>query len=669
MPTFRRRANLQPVATQDEDESKRKAGAKTKPSLFKLWVLELICFFFAAATVLVICVVLWHYNGRPLPDWPYGLSVNTLLSILSTVLRACLLAVLASIMGQAKWTWLRSGPRPIDDLQKFDRASRGLVGAFLIVGLLARRFLRSVVPLLSVIAIILSVAIGPFVQQAVATVICDKPGNFGEAVIPSAQNLPGKDAYFRTGAGIWEPGKGLQSAFLSSLTESGRANTRLQFECDTGNCTFPITKRSHTLYVSYVQQHKDGLDSFFMGDLEVFQTLGFQNGTKLAVGQVYNLTLPPDHLEVSASSVADIAMLSIAPYSSSKNFSQPNAALCSLYFCRQDIEPTVQRSELTEKVVSTTLVPLVVQDEPEDSAYHYRLLAKSPCLVNGKTYTAANFSMLKGQSPDRIFQKLKVDNETMEVPSDCVYSVESYYAISISQWLGRMLFNGHCSELASAFSSVVQCDTKFWLANLFDAGSTAFAHYDHLFKEIAASVTVFLRMDGFGPLNYSSKTPLPEGPKGQIKGTAVQKTACLVVHWEWLLYSGILCLLTGILFLATVISSYRLSNHVPIWKSSLLPLLCLDIQPDKEAPNQRILNTQRQHLDKIETTAKSTCISLETDAEDVELLIASGATDPVEDSHANSAFVSITTRSSEDPGSYPPPLPLRPSASNQRVSS
>ncbi|TQV90916.1 short-chain dehydrogenase [Cordyceps javanica] len=673
-----RRAQSQLIAIHDDDESNPKAKAQKNPSLFKYWVLELICFFLAAAAVLVIHVILWRYNHRPVPDWPYGLSVNTLLSILSTVLRACLLAVLASIMGQAKWTWLHGGPRPIDDLQTFDQASRGLFGALLIIKLLAQRFSQSFVPLLSVIVIIFSVAIGPFVQQAVATVICDKPGSFGEASLPYAQNLPGKDGYFRTGAGLWEPGKGLQSAFLTSLTEPGRKNTKLQFECDTGNCTFPVTNGvthstlamcSRCVDVSTQitrRQHSGSFDSYFMGPLEVFHSKGFQNGTKLAVGPAYNVTIPPDLLQISGSSVANITMLSLSPYvDQTGNLSRPNAALCIMYFCRQDIEPAVQRSELTEKVVSTTLVPIVVQDEPQDFAYHDRLLAKSPCLVNGKAYTAANFSSLKSQPNDRTFRTLTIDNQTVEVPSYCVYSVGPYYATSISQWLQRMLFNGHCSTLSSAQTSVVQCDDKFWLANLFDPVNTTFAYHNHLFEELAASVTVFLRMDGIGPLNYSSDASRPEGSKGQIKGTAVQKTACLVVHWEWLLYSSILCFLTTIVFFATLISSHRLRNHVPIWKSSLLPLLCLDIQPDKEAPNQRILNTQRQDLDQIETAAKSTCISLETNAEDVELLPVS-ETDVVDESPTRSAFVSIPTRSSEDLGSYSPPVRIRPSALNTR---
>ncbi|KAJ6779562.1 hypothetical protein PWT90_10014 [Aphanocladium album] len=644
----------------DQDEINVKARTHLKHSLLRYWVWEFASLFLAGASILAICFVLTFYNGRPLPEWPYGLSINTLLSVLSTVLRACLIAVLTSIIGQAKWQWLCNGPRPIDDLQMFDQATRGLVGSFPVIKILAQRFLESIIPLLSVIVVILSVAIGPFVQQAVRTVICDKPGNFGEASLPVVQILPGNDGYFRTGAGMYEPGKGLQGILLNALTKSGRGNVKLQFECTTGNCTFPAEKgvihstlamcsKCFDLSAKLIhQEYPNGTDTFRLGDVEVSRRPGLQ-GTKLAVGTIYNIPLPSELLQVSVSSVANISILSLAPDSFTNKTAVPHAAICSLYFCKQDFEAVVEQSQLTEKLVSTTLLPIVVQEEP---LYHYRLLAKSPCLVDGDIYTPANFSSLRGKTPDRTFKKLEIDNQIVDVPSDCIYSVNPWYATSITQWLQKTLFNGHCEELASASAHVVECGNKFWLANFFDKDNTTLAYHEQLLRELAASVTVFLRMDA---------------PKKLIEGIAEQKTACLELQWAWLLYSVILCFLTGTLLLATLISAYRQNGNMPIWKSSLLPLLCLDIQPDKQASHQRVLNTEKRDLYELGTMAKYTNISFGNDADNIELLSKPKITHDADEVHAGSAFTGITLHSPDDTGSRRAPSLPSFSTSNFQV--
>lgn len=85
-------------------------------------------------------VVVAHvYNGKDsqnlgLPD---GLSLNGLISILSTINRAALMVPVGSVMSQELWLWLSSKRRReghqavLGDLEKSDAASRGAWGSLL----------------------------------------------------------------------------------------------------------------------------------------------------------------------------------------------------------------------------------------------------------------------------------------------------------------------------------------------------------------------------------------------------------------------------------------------------------------------------------------------------------------------------------------------------------
>ena len=88
--------------------------------------------------MVVIALVLWVYNGKGIPQLPYGVTLNTLISILATTSRSLLLLIAASVIGQDKWLYFRRF-QPLIDMQTFDGASRGPFGA---LGLLSIKFWR-----------------------------------------------------------------------------------------------------------------------------------------------------------------------------------------------------------------------------------------------------------------------------------------------------------------------------------------------------------------------------------------------------------------------------------------------------------------------------------------------------------------------------------------------
>ena len=90
---------------------------------------EVLAILISDLTLLAIVVILRKYNNRPIPRLPHNVLLNFVISTLATVSKSSLLLVVASAIGQFKWLWISDRHRPLRDLQVFDEASRGPLGA------------------------------------------------------------------------------------------------------------------------------------------------------------------------------------------------------------------------------------------------------------------------------------------------------------------------------------------------------------------------------------------------------------------------------------------------------------------------------------------------------------------------------------------------------------
>lgn len=57
------------------------------------------------------------------------MSLNTLLSWLSTVDKGCILFPVSATLSQLMWVWFAERKRPLSGLTVFDNASRGIYGS------------------------------------------------------------------------------------------------------------------------------------------------------------------------------------------------------------------------------------------------------------------------------------------------------------------------------------------------------------------------------------------------------------------------------------------------------------------------------------------------------------------------------------------------------------
>jgi len=111
---------------------------KRFPSIFQVWWLELLSCLIVIGMLFAVVGTLSPHQGKPLPQWPYNLSINTVISIYFIVIKAAMLLVLSEGLGQLKWNWFEQA-RPLNQLNQYDSASRGPWGCLVLLPTLRGR--------------------------------------------------------------------------------------------------------------------------------------------------------------------------------------------------------------------------------------------------------------------------------------------------------------------------------------------------------------------------------------------------------------------------------------------------------------------------------------------------------------------------------------------------
>lgn len=210
-----------------------------------------------------------------------------------------------------------------------------------------------------------------------------------------------------------------------------------------------------------------------------------------------------------------------------------------------------------------------------DDLFYYSFL--DPCIIEGTVYTNANISQVPG---DLITIRQSNDSEVTG-PKLCLYGA-SYGAIST---LGNVLSTSAFNMVASGDDSrgpcipnfdytKMRCLSTWWLEPLLNGGNASFDSISAVMSRMADAITNQLRMNGTDWY----------GNPSNVTGTAFQTVVCTQFQWGWLLFPASVVLASAVLLVATAwrSSSSRWgkvrSNRgglqgLPVWKSSILPLL------------------------------------------------------------------------------------------------
>ncbi|KAJ0161694.1 hypothetical protein CTA2_5795 [Colletotrichum tanaceti] len=143
------------------------------------WVFEILALVISTVCLLGIVTTLLLHGNRPLPQWPFSISINALISALSTVSRSTLAVAVSAAISQRQWIRLDEDSHPLADLEIHDSASRGPWGSMSLLF----SFRWSDAASLGALITVLSLAMGPFTQQI--TAFENAPTPFGISNISS----------------------------------------------------------------------------------------------------------------------------------------------------------------------------------------------------------------------------------------------------------------------------------------------------------------------------------------------------------------------------------------------------------------------------------------------------------------------------------------------------
>lgn len=337
----------------------------------------------------------------------------------------------------------------------------------------------------------LSLAIGPFTQQAIKNVPCEKdvPIDIPEtssssrpsAQIPVAHQVLGISAT-RYGAGLFSMSADVKGAIVNGLSDPNGNLSAVSASCGSGNCTFPeyssagvcskcadvtslITEvlfnqtnsGSPVLYSNLTLPN--GLSIGGSPSDQPSQWLNISTDRSLGWAQISDSAM----LAGLSASIYNFTLLQITDANCSITINSTNqfgtvyynydcpqhgktfspgwknygflATSCALYPCAKTYHSKVTNGILDEQVSAET--PLVKDTSKAASALPDQVGFNSPCVVDGRYYDLANISKVPSQH--RSFNTTGISGKNMTVPSECYYSVSGVWSRALTLFLGTTL--------------------------------------------------------------------------------------------------------------------------------------------------------------------------------------------------------------------------------------
>lgn len=113
------------------------AGLRT---LASDWNLELFALVSSAVSLGALTILLARQDGQPLSTWTLPLSLNTVVSLLSVIIKTPLAFVVGTCLGQGKWAWFSKRQGPLSAFLAIEEAGRGPLGSFTLMWRLRFRY-------------------------------------------------------------------------------------------------------------------------------------------------------------------------------------------------------------------------------------------------------------------------------------------------------------------------------------------------------------------------------------------------------------------------------------------------------------------------------------------------------------------------------------------------
>ena len=546
------------------------------------------CCLLVLAALIAIVGIVYPYQGNPLPDWPYNISINTLVAVFIAISKSAMLLVITQGLSHLKWNWFRK-KRPLQDITRYDMASRGPWGSLrLLFHLRGRDFVAT----LGAIVTVLAIAMDPFAQQIIRYYSCSIPATDAPASIPRT-NL-----YDETGwhlfAGASTVPLGMVGAINSGVFSTGAT---VPFNCPTGNCTFSGNYHS----VGFCSTCSDAtsnitvtnMTSHIQGDTEpvLITNYSLPSGSSLVYsefseGETFFMMTSPDGgstidmIGIQLQGAVDDAQCH-ATGNKSFGCSGIGAATCQIIPCVRTFNGNISDGNLTEHSIGSW----TEWGSHSGGGYDENLAAVNvDCLSQSdrQSVEAAGYKLEPGthwlayndtlNDMDGTWANETVSNATNSkelqgiVSDHCIYQMFVVTAASID-FFWDSYFNGTMTQEEDEPTGPAVVSTFFNMWNV------SFDRIESIFSNVSDSMTTYIRQNG----NHSQSEP--------VRGHAQRETTCVRVHWWWLAYPAFLAGLMLFFFVIMIFVTRKGHDQAYDWKSSPLALLYHGL--DQDTLNQR----------------------------------------------------------------------------------
>ncbi|KAI1734368.1 hypothetical protein F4680DRAFT_344083 [Xylaria scruposa] len=542
-------------------------NANFPPNLPWLW--EFSLWSISSAAFGSQLAVLYAYSASPLPDLPWGITLNALISTLSAFSTSTLIAVASSIVGQQKWLHLSRAEISLSELALYDEASRGPLGSLV---LLAKAREWGITPITTMV-MILSLAITPFVQQSASIRLVPYQQILTST---SARRVYDNDAPGYSSLSNTLIARFYQGIYFLGTLKDGLSSKSLQpsLECPTGNCTYEpfqslaicseCTDISSyvTLNLAANRTHQDTLWKLPNGfSLSVDESFINPISDPSPAGPRLQLVTTAKYGPIELAAGYSIINFT-AFYPSDDVARPPTARECILYWCLNQYKSDFVLGILQENVLATSRLGRRVH-VPNSHEYPNDYYEFSPIDHDSSIPSSPNDSFLVGSEAAAF-----VTNFTSRILTGTVY--EGYRTLSVS--------------------------TSEAVAHLYTTTALDARNMDSIFMAIATSMTSGLRT------YISEGEGAPEAKLNTINGTQSVLVPSVQVSWAWIALPATLHLLMLYVLCSSLVYSTR--HRMPLWKSSALATVFF---------GARIRDTLEEDipddLSKISSTAKEIHVS------------------------------------------------------------
>ncbi|KAK2757415.1 hypothetical protein CKAH01_05672 [Colletotrichum kahawae] len=523
-----------------------------------MWSLEVFALIISMASFAGIVVILAIYDEKPQPGFANSISINTIIAILSTILKATLLFIVSEVMGQLKWQWMET-PRPVRDIEYFISAGAGLAGSL--------KFLfftwKPILAIIGAVIVIASSAIGPFSQQSSAT-------------------------YPDFTVGSYDAANGSAASYALRMKTAFK----------------PMPKPEDVNRTSKPRIADSLLGQNTTVSMIILTTVGSANGTRIppADGSIQNLAGYLNTLAVDCTI-----------YPCARNYSGEvvNGAF------QENVDfhialPMVSRMAYRDKTpIEEYYGDFIKFTDP----CYSRAGSYSPVMPPDYStwWDSSNISdafSQKGSSMNDNWLSWRLNGNMTNVPVECSRMVGSETYGSIQRFIDKNI-QGSCNmsgsdvELDQLFKTV-DCGDKWWLDSIFKGGNASLETISDAFDGMASAITNIMRTEGFdGRRN----------PNSFVNGLTSQSAVCIKAYWSWLIYPGSLLVLTAALFMTVYITSILDRRERPVWKSSVLPLIFYDIKSPESPKVGDRKSVSLLQLFELEKVADNTVVRFDNDTD------------------------------------------------------